>query len=74
MTLRNSQHRISVGFEEGYPCGQVFAPRDAPVVSLEPMTAPTDALRRGHHLPNATLERPYGAAFGVRVRASAPTP
>jgi aldose 1-epimerase len=76
MTLQNPGHTISVDFVEGYPWGQVFAPSDAPVVSLEPMTAPTDALRRGHDLPVSRLERPYTATFAVRVEApvTAPVP
>jgi aldose 1-epimerase len=58
---------IAVQFDHGYPCGQVFAPDDAPVVSLEPMTAPTDALRSGIGLAVAGSERPYSAAFTIRV-------
>jgi len=37
--------------DDGYPAAQVFAPGDRDVVSLEPMTAPTDALRTGEGLP-----------------------
>jgi aldose 1-epimerase len=39
--------RIEVHFEEGYPAAQIFAPPGESVVCFEPMTAPTDALRRG---------------------------
>lgn len=43
--------RIEVHFEHGYPATQIFAPPvDDPakaIVCFEPMTAPTDALRRG---------------------------
>ena len=43
--------RIEVHFEQGYPAAQIFAPPiDDPtkaIVCFEPMTAPTDALRRG---------------------------
>ena len=43
--------RIEVHFERGYPATQIFAPTgkgpDKQVVCFEPMTAPTDALRRG---------------------------
>jgi galactose mutarotase-like enzyme len=39
--------RIEVHFEQGYPAAQIFAPTDDDVVCFEPMTAPTDALRRG---------------------------
>ena len=39
--------RIEVHFEQGYPAAQIFAPPSEDVVCFEPMTAPTDALRRG---------------------------
>jgi aldose 1-epimerase len=39
--------RIEVHFEEGYPAAQIFAPRGESLVCFEPMTAITDALRRG---------------------------
>jgi aldose 1-epimerase len=72
MRLHNGSRTITVEFGEGYTYGQVFAPSDAPVVSLEPMTAPTDALRRGTRLPVAGPERPYVASFVVRLSDSLP--
>jgi aldose 1-epimerase len=39
--------RMEVHFEHGYPATQIFAPLAEDVVCFEPMTAPTDALRRG---------------------------
>ncbi|BBX98526.1 aldose 1-epimerase [Mycobacterium lacus] len=39
--------RLEVHFERGYPAAQIFAPPGEDVVCFEPMTAPTDALRRG---------------------------
>lgn len=39
--------RLEVRFERGYPAAQVFAPSGETVICFEPMTAPTDALRRG---------------------------
>jgi aldose 1-epimerase len=42
-------HRIEVHFEQGYPAAQIFAPPSEDVVCFEPMTAPTDALRRGSY-------------------------
>lgn len=38
---------LRVRFDEGYPCAQVYTPPGAPFICFEPMTAPTDALRRG---------------------------
>jgi aldose 1-epimerase len=39
--------RMEVHFEYGYPATQIFAPLAEDIVCFEPMTAPTDALRRG---------------------------
>ena len=39
--------RIEVHFDYGFPAAQIFAPPGEDVVCFEPMTAPTDALRRG---------------------------
>ena len=41
---------ITVALDAGYDTAQVFAPPDRDVVSLEPMAAPTDALRTGEGL------------------------
>jgi aldose 1-epimerase len=68
MALHNAQHTIAVDFHGGYGFAQVFAPHDAPLVSLEPMTAPIDALRRGENLPVAGPERAYTASFALSVR------
>lgn len=45
--LRGGGHRITVTFETGYPAAQLFAPPGDALVAIEPMAAPTDALRRG---------------------------
>ena len=58
--------RIEVHFDEGYPAAQIFAPPGEDVVCFEPMTAPTDALRRGGY----RSARPGGSAvavFSIRV-------
>ena len=38
---------LRLRFEEGYRCAQVYSPPGADFICFEPMTAPTDALRRG---------------------------
>ena len=38
---------LRLRLEEGYPCAQVYSPPGADFICFEPMTAPTDALRRG---------------------------
>ena len=58
--------RIEVHFEQGYPAAQVFAPPGEDVVCFEPMTAPTDALRRGGY--RSALPGDWGVAvFSIRV-------
>lgn len=61
------RERIEVRLEEGYPQAQVFAPLDAAVVSLEPMTAPTGALASGRGLRIARLGEPFSARFSVTI-------
>ena len=58
--------RIEVHFEEGYPAAQIFAPPSESVVCFEPMTAPTDALRRGGY--RSAEPGDWGVAqFSIRV-------
>jgi galactose mutarotase-like enzyme len=66
--------RIEVTFERGYPAAQIFAPlaedpgqaAEKDVVCFEPMTAPTDALRRGGYR-GARPGEPATAVFSIRV-------
>lgn len=62
--------RVEVHFERGYPATQIFAPTgDEPeknVVCFEPMTAPTDALRRGGYRC-ARPGEPAVTQFSIRV-------
>ena len=62
--------RLEVHFERGYPAAQIFAPLaedpEENIVCFEPMTAPTDALRRGGY----RCARPGQAAvaqFSIRI-------
>jgi aldose 1-epimerase len=59
---------LVVVLDDGYPAGQVFAPGDASVVSLEPMTAPTDALRTGAGLRTVPAGGTGTASFTLAVR------
>ena len=45
--LSGGNRRIEVIFDHGYPAVQIFAPDNDDVVGIEPMTAPTNALRKG---------------------------
>ena len=62
--------RLEVRFEHGYPATQIFAPvaedSEKAVVCFEPMTAPTDALRRGGYRC-ARPGEPAVAQFSIRV-------
>ena len=58
--------RIEVHFEQGYPAAQIFAPPAENLVCFEPMTAPTDALRRGGY-QSATPGESAVAQFSIRV-------
>jgi galactose mutarotase-like enzyme len=62
--------RIEVHFEHGYPAAQIFAPpAEDPakaIVCFEPMTAPTDALRRGGYRC-ARPGEPAVTQFSIRV-------
>ncbi len=62
--------RLEVHFEHGYPATQIFAPLpedpDKAIVCFEPMTAPTDALRRGGYR-RARPGEPAVAQFSIHV-------
>jgi galactose mutarotase-like enzyme len=62
--------RLEVHFDRGYPVTQIFAPRgespEKEIVCFEPMTAPTDALRRGGYRC-ARPGEPAVAEFSIRV-------
>ena len=58
--------RIEVHYEQGYPAAQIFAPSGEQVICFEPMTAPTDALRRGGY--GSALPGDWGIAeFSIRA-------
>jgi galactose mutarotase-like enzyme len=59
---------VRVVFECGYPVAQVFAPPQCDVVSLEPMTAPTNALVTGRGLRLVGPGETFNARFAVEVR------
>ena len=63
-TLAGGGRTIAVALESGYPAGQVYSPTAAEFICLEPMTAPTDALRSGAGLRHAAS---FTATFSVRV-------
>jgi galactose mutarotase-like enzyme len=62
-TLAGGGHELSVQFLEGYTHLQLFSPPDRAIVAIEPMTAPTNALRSGDGL--RTVTEPFRAAFAI---------
>jgi aldose 1-epimerase len=64
--VSDGRRRLEVHFEHGYPATQIFAPLAEDVVCFEPMTAPTDALRRGGYRC-ARPDEPAVTQFSIRV-------
>lgn len=58
--------RIEVEFQQGFSATQIFAPPAEDLVCFEPMTAPTDALRRGGYRC-ARPGEPAVTRFAIRV-------
>jgi aldose 1-epimerase len=67
MALVSPDRRIEVELDDRYGYGQVYAPTLSPIVALEPMTAPVDALVSGDHRVVPPGERDE-ATFVIRVR------
>jgi galactose mutarotase-like enzyme len=65
---------VTVELERGYPVAQVFAPAGKPFICLEPMTAPTNALRSGAGLRQVAPGATFTATFSIAVRDSSENP
>jgi aldose 1-epimerase len=68
--LSGGDRRIEVTYVRGYPAAQLFAPGSDAVVGIEPMAAPTDALRRGGYRTATPGEGPHSgdtATFSITV-------
>jgi galactose mutarotase-like enzyme len=68
-TIAGGGHELTVRFVEGYTHLQLFTPPGRAVVAIEPMTAPTDALRSGEGLRCVT--EPFRATFAVDLAEAA---
>lgn len=64
--LSGGNRRIEVVFNRGYSAVQIFAPDNDDVVGIEPMMAPTNALRKGGYSV-AVPGRPSSAKFTIKV-------
>jgi galactose mutarotase-like enzyme len=64
--IEGGGRRVEVTYEKDYPCAQLFAPPNGDLIAIEPMTAPTDALRRGNFRV-AVAGNPEAARFSIKV-------
>ncbi|KUI28657.1 aldose epimerase [Mycobacterium sp. IS-1496] len=64
--LSGGDRRVQVTFEKGYPAAQLFAPGSDDLIAVEPMAAPTDALRRENHRV-AVPGEPDTSRFSIRI-------
>ncbi len=63
--LAGGDRRIEVLFEKGYPAAQLFAPPGEDLIAIEPMAAPTDALRRGDY--RSAAGSPETLRFSIKI-------
>ncbi|MBJ7331745.1 MAG: aldose 1-epimerase [Solirubrobacteraceae bacterium] len=54
----------TITFDHGYPIAQLYRPENQPLLAIEPMTAPTDALRTGEH-PTVPPGETFTATFSI---------
>jgi galactose mutarotase-like enzyme len=66
--VEGAGRRVEMTFLEGYPCAQVFAPRNAQCICFEPMVAPPNALRSGTGLRMLAPGERARTRFSLRVR------
>ncbi len=67
MSIAGGGRRIDVEFLEGFRYAQIYAPPAHDYISLEPMTAPANALVTGKNLPVARAGSSYRAVFRIAV-------
>ena len=64
--LSGGDRRSRSSSRRAIPAAQMFAPRNDDVVGIEPMAAPTDALRRGNYR-FAVAGKPETTRFSIKV-------
>jgi aldose 1-epimerase len=72
LSLAGAGLRITVELIAGYPYTQVFAPADKDYVALEPMTAPTNALRSGRGLRLVEPNDTFRTTCRIRIEETRP--
>lgn len=67
MAIAGNGRRVAVEFTRGFPYAQIYAPAAHDHISLEPMTAPADALTSGEDLRLVAPGESFTAEFRIRV-------
>lgn len=67
MAIAGNGRRIAIEFARGFPYAQIYAPAAHDHISLEPMTAPADALTSGEDLRLVAPGDSFAAEFRIRV-------
>ena len=65
--LAGGGRRIEVRMNEQFPFAQVYSPPGAGFICFEPMTAPTNALRSGDHLPVVEAGETFVAVWTIAI-------
>jgi aldose 1-epimerase len=65
--VEGAGRRIEVRFDDRFPFAQVYSPPGAAFICFEPMTAPTNAMRRGEDLPIVAAGGAFSARWSVTV-------
>jgi aldose 1-epimerase len=66
-TVEGAGRRIEVRFDDRFPFAQGYSPPGAAFICFEPMTAPTNALRRGEDLPVVAAGGTFRATWSIAV-------
>jgi aldose 1-epimerase len=67
LTLSGGGRTVRLALDAGFPFTQLYSPRSVPLLAIEPMTAPTDALTAD---PGPALVEPgsrFSASFSIEV-------
>jgi galactose mutarotase-like enzyme len=68
--LAGGGRRVTVEFDEGFTCAQIYAPASDALICFEPMTAPTNALVSGDGLRLVPPGAQLAASFSVGVETA----
>jgi len=72
ISLACARRRISIEWVAGFNYAQIYAPKNKEYVAIEPMTAPTNALKSGNGLQLVEAGGTFRAAFRIRTEAFGP--